>query len=137
MADPNLVQGFLSGYVAGNVQTGTIAAMIAVSDGQVRSCGAGVSAAGGSGTTVIDVQINGVSIWTDPANRMTHTGGAAGKFTGGKLPNRRALRVGDILSLVVAAAGTHSGVVATVAIEAPSTPTPTTPAHPAPFVPSF
>ena len=137
MADPNLVQGFLSGYVAGNVQPGTIAAMIAVSDGQVRSCAAGVTAAGGSGTTVIDVQINGVSIWTDPANRMTHTGGTAGKFTGGKLPNRRALRVGDILAIVVAAAGTHSGVVATVAVEAPEIPTRTTAAHPAPFVPSF
>jgi len=120
VADPTRVQGFLSGFVATNVQAGSIlAAMIAVTEGQVRSVAAGVSAAGGSGTTIIDVQINNVSIWTDPANRPTMTGGAAGRFTGGRLPNRRALRVGDVLKIIVAAAGNHSGVVATVAVEEP------------------
>ena len=120
MADPVHIQGFLSGYVSTNVSGGqVIAAMIAVSDGQIRSVACGVSASGGSGTTIIDVQINNQSLWTDPANRPTNTGGAAGRFTGGRLPNRRAVRIGDIVKIVVAAAGNHSGVVATVALEEP------------------
>jgi len=120
MADATLIQGFLNGFVATNVSSGqVIAAMIAVSNGQIRSVAAGVTAAGGQGTTIIDVQVNNVSIWTDPTNRPTHTGGAAGRFAGGRLPNRRAVNVGDIVSIVVATAGNHSGVVATVAMEEP------------------
>jgi len=130
MADPTRVQGFLSGFVATNVSAGQVLAMmIAVTEGQVRSVAAGVSAAGGTGTTIIDVQINNVSIWTDPTNRPTMTGGAAGKFTGGRLPNRRAVRLGDIVKIVVASAGNHSGVVATVALEEPQ--------RQPPFAPSF
>ncbi|HYW88425.1 MAG TPA: hypothetical protein VFB50_11680 [Chloroflexota bacterium] len=128
MADPVHIQGFLSGFVSTNVQAGsTLAAMIAVSEGQIRSVAAGVSASGGSGTTIIDVQINNVSIWTDPANRPTMTGGAAGRFTGGRLPNRRAVRVGDFVKIIVAAAGNHSGVVATVALEEPQRQPPSAP----------
>jgi len=120
VADPTHVQGFLSGYVSTNVQAGqVIAAMVAVTEAQVRSVACAVSASGGTGTTIVDVQINNQSLWTDPANRPTMTGGTAGRFTGGKLPNRRAIRIGDIVKILVATAGNHSGVVATVAIEEP------------------
>jgi flagellar basal body L-ring protein FlgH len=120
MADPTRIQGFLSGIATTNVQAGQIlAALVAVTDGQIRSVAAAVSASGGSGTTVIDVQVNKQSLWTDPNNRPTMVGGAAGRFTGGRLPNHRAVRVGDIVTIVVATAGNHSGVVATVAIEQP------------------
>ena len=120
MADPTRVQGFLTGFTPTNVQAGEVLAMlVACTEGQIRSVVAAVSAAGGSGTTIVDVQINNQSLWTDPANRPTMTGGTAGRFTGGRLPNRRAVRVGDVVRIVVVAAGTHAGVVATVALEEP------------------
>ena len=120
MPDPRRIQGFLSGFVATNVTNGQIiAAMISVTNSQIRNVVAGVTAAGGSGTTIIDVQINNVSVWTDPANRPTNTGGAVGKFAGGVPPNRRAVNLGDVVKIIVAAAGNHSGVVATLALEEP------------------
>ena len=130
MADPRTIQGFLTGFIPTNASDGQlIAALVAVAEGQIRNVACACTTSGGSGTTIVDVQINNQSLWTDPANRPTLTGGAAGRFTGGVSPNRRAIRIGDIVRILVVTAGSRAGIVATVALEEPQ--------RQPPFAPSF
>ena len=79
-----------------------------------------VAAAQGGGTTyILDVLINGVSIWTNPNDRPILSGVTAGRFISGRI-NRSAVQVGDIIELIIAQAGNKSRLVATVALEDPS-----------------
>jgi hypothetical protein len=109
------IQGFLSGYLQTGGSTGQVlAAMISPVPAQIRYV---IAAAQGGGTTyVLDVLLNSVSIWTNPADRPILSGAAAGRFVSGRI-NRSAIGIGDILELVVATAGNKSRLVATVALE--------------------
>ena len=113
------VQGLLSGYLESGGNNGQVlGAMIAVVPGQIRFVAA-YSQGGGGNTTILDLQNNGVSVWTNPADRPILTGAASGRFASGHI-NHSAVRVGDILTLVLAQAGNKTKMVATVAIEDPS-----------------
>jgi hypothetical protein len=77
--------------------------------------------AGGGSATIMDVQKNGASVWTDPTHRPTlpaGTTGGAQTFTTYK-PNNGSLRRGDIITLVCIQAGGKSNVAMTAAIEDP------------------
>ena len=112
------IQGYLSGYLQTGGSTGQVlAAMIAPAPAQIRYV---VAAAQGGGTTyILDVLINGVSIWTNPNDRPILSGVTAGRFISGRI-NRSAVQVGDIIELIIAQAGNKSRLVATVALEDPS-----------------
>lgn len=113
------VQGLLSGYLeAGGSNGQVLGAMIAVVPAQVRFVAA-YSQGGGGTTTILDLQNNGTSVWTNPANRPTLTGAASGKFVSGHI-DHSAVRVGDVLTLVLVQAGNKTKMTATVAIEDPS-----------------
>lgn len=113
------VQGLLSGYLESGGSNGQVlGAMVAVLPAQVRFVAA-YSAGGGGTTTILDLQNNGVSVWTNPANRPTLSGAAAGKFASGHI-DRSAVRPGDVLTLVLVQAGNKTKTTATVAIEDPS-----------------
>ena len=112
------IQGFLTGFATVSPASGTVlGGMIAPTPATIRYVVA--AAAAGGTTTVLDVLNNGVSIWTNPADRPTLTGAASGRFVSGRI-NRSAVRVGDIVELVVATAGNKARLVATVALEDPS-----------------
>ena len=113
------IQGFLTGG-SGNLspnQDQVIAAMVAVAPGQIRTVVAGANTKG-SGTTIVDLRKNGVSMYHDPTHRPTLPSGA-GKFLG-YVPDDRTIQVGDLITLVVVQVSSgSSGVVATAAIEEP------------------
>lgn len=119
MADPKRIQGFVTGYVVGVPSAAeVIGALVAPAPGQIRTVVA-QAAAGGSGTVaIIDLQINGVSAYTDPAHRPQLAAGQSGKFTSFQ-PDRSAVRVGDLISLVAVSSGNKSQIVATAALEEP------------------
>lgn len=112
------IQTYLSGYATVSPSSGTVLnALIAPVPAQIRYVLA--AAQGGGTTTVLDVLLNGTSIWTNPTDRPTLAGTAAGRFLSGRI-NRSAVAIGDILELVVATAGNKARLVATVALEDPS-----------------
>jgi len=112
------IQGFLTGFATVSPASGTVlGGMIAPTPAVIRYVVA--AAAAGGATTVLDVLLNGTSIWTNPNDRPTLTGTASGRFASGRI-NRSAVHVGDILELVVATAGNKARLVATVALEDPS-----------------
>ena len=113
------VQGLLSGYLESGGNNGQVlGAMIAVVPGQVRFVAA-YSQGGGGSTTILDLQNNGTSVWTNSADRPTLAGNSAGKFVSGHI-NHSSVRVGDVLTLVLVQAGNKSKMTATVALEDPS-----------------
>ena len=112
------VQGFLTGYLATGGTNGLVLnGMVAVAPGQIRFVTA--AASGGGTTYILDVTVNGRTIWTNPADRPTLTGASAGKFVSGRV-NASAIKPGDLILLMVAQAGNKANLVATVAIEDPS-----------------
>jgi len=114
-----VVQSHLSGFAstAPNAEQ-VLAALVATRPAQIRSVACYSQGSSGGTPTIIDLRNNGVSVYTNPANRPTLAGGATGKFTS-TLPNHRAVRLGDIISLVCAQAGGHAGVIATATLEDP------------------
>jgi len=111
------IQGFLHGYLATGGANGTVLDMlIAVRPAVIREVVA--AAQGGGTTTILDLLNNGVSVWTNPSNRPTLSGTASGRFIGGRI-NRSAVRIGDVLELILAQAGNKAQVTATVALEEP------------------
>ena len=119
MADARRIQGFVTGHVVG-IPAGNevIGALVAPAPAQIRTVVA-QAAAGGSGTVaIIDLQINGVSAYTNPANRPQLAAGVSGKFTSYQ-PDRSAIRAGDLVSLVAVSSGNKSQIVATAALEEP------------------
>lgn len=109
------IQGFLTGFLQTGGSTGQVlAGMIAPAPAQIRYV---IAAAQGGGTTyVLDVLLNGTSVWINPNDRPILSGATAGRFLSGKV-NRSAVNIGDILELVIAQAGNKSRLVATVALE--------------------
>jgi hypothetical protein len=74
---------------------------------------------GGASDTIMDVRINGVSLWVDPARRPRLPAGAPGDRFTTYPPDRYAVQVGDIITLVVVQAGGQSNVAMSVALEEP------------------
>ena len=111
------IQGFLHGYLQTGGNNGQMIDMlVAVAPATIRRVIA-VADAGGTGT-VLDVRINGTSVWTNPADRPTLAGGAGGRFLSGRI-NRSAIQPGDVVSLVMVQAGNKTNLAATVALEDP------------------
>jgi hypothetical protein len=118
MADATKVQGFLTGGAVTSPSGGQVLAILcAPARAQIRTVVAACGTSGGT-ATIVDVRNNGVSVYTDPAHRPTLPAGVSGRFTS-FLPNRRAVNIGDILTLVVVQAGGHSNVAVTAALEEP------------------
>jgi len=109
----------VTGYVVGvPAASEVIAALVAPAAAQIRTVVA-QAAAGGSGTVaIIDLQINGVSAYTDPSHRPQLAAGQSGKFTSYQ-PDHSAVRPGDLVSLVAVSSGNKSKIVATAALEEP------------------
>ena len=119
MADPTLIQGFLSGGVQVSPSAGQVfAIMCACAPGQIRNVVAASRSGVGGTSTILDLRNNGVSIWTDPTHRPALAAGATGRFVG-YIPDHRAVRIGDVLSLVVVQAGGHADIAMTAALEQP------------------
>jgi hypothetical protein len=72
----------------------------------------------GAGSTVLDVLINGTSIWTTAASRPTLLAASTGSFAL-LAPKATTLKRGDVLSLIVASISStgHARLALTVAIE--------------------
>lgn len=112
------IQSYLNGYLQTSATSGVVlAALIAPLPSVIRYVFAAADA--GGTTTVLDVLLNGQSVWHNAADRPTLTGGASGRFKSGRI-NRSAVQPGDIVELVVATAGNKARLVATVALEDPS-----------------
>lgn len=112
------VQGFLTGGVTAPPTGGQVLTIMAAPvRAQLRMV---VAACGTSGATatIFDVRNNGTSVYTDPTHRPTLPANKSGRFTS-FLPDRRAVDIGDILTLVVVQAGGHSNVAVTAALEEP------------------
>lgn len=113
------IQGFLHGFAFGGITGGQVLdAMIIPTAAQIRIAAAACQASGAQ-PTVLDVLLNGTSVWHNPADRPTLPGGQSGKFLSGRI-NRSALKAGDVLQLVVVTAGGGSNLTATVVLEDPS-----------------
>ena len=77
------------------------------------------TAATGAGNTVIDVQINGTSVYTTTANRPTLATASTGEFTNTN-PDVRGVQAGDVVAiqvLSIPATTGHARVTASVALE--------------------
>lgn len=114
------IQGFLSGGSLTSPSAEQVLAwLVAPYPARVRVVACAAQFAGTS-TTIIDFRINGSSAYTDPSHRPTLLPGESGAFTSYP-PDKRAIRRGDILQLIVAAAtaGGPTQVVATAALEEP------------------
>lgn len=66
------------------------------------------TAGSGTGSTIIDVFINGTSVWANSSNRPTLAAASTGAFTSTRVTNR-ALRVGDVLVVQVKEIPTSTG----------------------------
>ena len=79
----------------------------------------GATAGTGAGNTVIDLQKNGVSVWSSAANRPTLAATATGEFNN-TLPDadRRSFRAGDVLTWVVGGISTtgHAAITGSAAM---------------------
>lgn len=88
--------------------------------GRIAGCDAAAQTAGtGAGNQVLDVLLNGTSIWTNAADRPTLLGTGTGRYTMAAA-NTRGLRYGDRITIVVAAIAASTGqarVACTVALE--------------------
>ena len=123
--EPRDIQGFLSGGVNTSPSSNQIlATMVIAQPGQVRT----VVICANSATLVrvapnspitVDLHINGVSTWTNPADRPTVPIGTPAFTPVAGRPNKRAVRPGDVLTLVVITSATNVGVAATAVIEYP------------------
>lgn len=81
---------------------------------QARAATAGT----GAGSTVLDVLINGTSIWTVAASRPTLLAASTGSFASLRAPSN-SLKRGDVLSLQVASISStgHARLALTLALE--------------------
>lgn len=77
-----------------------------------------VTAGTGGGNTVLDVLLNGTSIWTNAADKPTLLATATGRFTQAA-PNVKGLKYGDRLTVIALTVSTtgHARVSGAVALE--------------------
>lgn len=117
-AAPSQVQGFLSGFSASIAVNQVLASLVACAPARARVVRARAGVAGSSGSTVIDLMRNGVSLYKNAANRPTLAAAATGDFKA-NVPDGQAISAGDLVQLVVAATAGHQQVTATAALEVP------------------
>jgi hypothetical protein len=118
------IQGFISGGLTTQPGANQVLAVYCVCvPGVIRNVVAACipGTAGGASATIMDVQKNGASVWTDPTHRPTLPAGTGGQqqvFTTYK-PNNGSLRRGDVITLICIQAGGKSNVAMTAAVEDP------------------
>lgn len=80
-----------------------------------------VTAGVGAGSTVIDVQVNGTTVWATAANRPTLAAASTGEFNNTRVdPGSTGIRPGDRITVIVTAVPAttgHARVFGTVALE--------------------
>ena len=118
-AAPEHVQGFLSGFSASIAASQVLASLVATAPARARVVRARAGVAGSSGSTVIDLVRNGVSMYKTVANRPTLVAAATGDFKVGLPPEAQAIVAGDLVQLVVVTTAGHQQVTATAALEVP------------------
>lgn len=89
---------FLHYYLAGDVNLGDLRDYIAPCDGRIVDVMAHMTENTGSGSTILDVEINGTSIFAD-ASRPTLAGNATGYTTMATFPQNARVNAGDIITL--------------------------------------
>lgn len=98
----------VAGLVAGYSSAATTAAQFLTEIQLPFAClikgiqGHGTTAGTGAGSTVLDILVNGTSIWSTAADRPTLLAVSTGAFAIANRPGAIALKRGDILSLQVA-----------------------------------
>ena len=116
---PRIIEGFLTGGLSTTPSANQVlAVMVVLVPGQVRIVG-GKTLAAAAQTTIVDLQVNGTSVWTDPARRLTFNAGVAYTQPVFSTPDHRSVRPGDILELIVIQSSNNVGVAATAIIEYP------------------
>lgn len=113
------IHGHSSAAVSALLQIG--AGVVVFPVGNIIACLASAGTAGtGAGDTVLDILLNGTSIFTTAANRPTLLATSTGAFAN-TLPDTKRVVAGDRISLIclsVSGAGTgHAKVAFTVVIE--------------------
>lgn len=115
--------GFLNGFsgaTGATTASQVLAEMVFPWDaGRIGGIDANAVTAGtGAGNTVLDVLINGTSIWSNTADRPTLAATSTGRFTMAAA-NSRGLRYGDRVTITVASVSTtgHARVAASVGLE--------------------
>jgi hypothetical protein len=113
--------GIINGYSAAAVTAGQnlSEARFPWTSGRIGGIEAGAGVAGtGAGTTVLDVLVNGVSIWNTAGDRPTLLATSTGTFAMNP-PNAKGLRYGDLVQLQVASVSTtgHARQALTVGLE--------------------
>ena len=112
-----MIQGFLHGFAVTPASAQVLDTMAAVAPCTIRMVLA-VAASSGASPTVLDVLLNGTSVWSAAGSRPTLAATKSGRFISGHI-NRAAVQDGDVLQLVVASAGGAGQLAATVALEDP------------------
>lgn len=95
---------------------------VVTSVGRIGGIQANAATAGtGVGNTVLDVLLNGTSIWTVSGDRPTLAAASTGAFASKPPATRLAIKPGDILALKVASISTtgHARLSLSVALEKP------------------
>lgn len=119
MADPHRIQGFLTGYVETSPIAGqVIAACVATAPAVIRTVMVEADTGGSTTSAIVDLRINGVSAYTNPANRPSLGIGQTGKFLA-PAPDRSAVQPYDRVTLVVVQNGNKAQIIATAALEMP------------------
>lgn len=114
------VHDVVKGYSAAAVTTAlTLTEYVAVFPGRIGAIKAyAVTAGTGGGNGVMDVLLNGVSIWTTAGNRPTLAATSTGEFAN-TAPDTRSFQPGDRLLLQAASISStgHARVMLSVALE--------------------
>ena len=97
---PFALRHVVTGYWGAAIPAGQILTeAVMLFPGRITGCVVYAATAGtGAGNTVMDVQINGVSVFSAIANRPTLLATATGEFDNGK-PDVGTFRKGDVISL--------------------------------------
>jgi hypothetical protein len=98
-------------YINGNETTGVKAEFMVLFDGTIVDVIADAETAPAGSTSIVDVHLNGTTIFTTQGNRPTLGASDTGAYTKAGEPEVTALRYGDILLLEVDQIG--SGTAAT------------------------
>lgn len=112
------VHGLATAYSLAAVTATTLAEYVMVFPGRIGAVKAYAATAGtGAGNTVVDVLLNGTSIWTAAGNKPTLLATATGEFAN-TAPDTRSFQPGDRITISTTISTTgHARLSVSVALE--------------------
>lgn len=114
------VRHIFTGYSSAAVTASLVLSeMVVPFDGQIRAVKVlGVTAGTGAGNTVVDLQKNGVTMYSTAANRPTLAAASTGEFANAT-PDIKSVQKGDRLTWIVSSISTtgHARLMASAALE--------------------